>query len=222
MRLRNQADLARETLIHDLSVEGHDGFASWDAWLEKAGVTTVATKRGMRINNSAAVLQAAIDGHGVALARSVMARDDLAAGRLVRLFPEVEFTSRWLTTWCIERNAPACPSWRRSATGWSAKRWRDDQGAAGLRIQPVWTLPTVGHFPFPANNRYFRCPDSDPFGLYRPIGRVCRAAWRDGLSDRGQGRMTAALQGCHQRTGCPDGCPTDALMGWVASQRPEQ
>jgi LysR family glycine cleavage system transcriptional activator len=47
----------------------------------------------MRINNSAAVLQAAIDGHGVALARSVMARDDLAAGRLVRLFPEVEFTS---------------------------------------------------------------------------------------------------------------------------------
>jgi LysR family glycine cleavage system transcriptional activator len=44
----------------------------------------------MRINNSAAVLQAAIDGQGVALAGSVMARDDLAAGRLVRLFAEVE------------------------------------------------------------------------------------------------------------------------------------
>jgi LysR family glycine cleavage system transcriptional activator len=49
--------------------------------------------RGMRINNSAAVLQAAIDGRGVALARSVMARDDLAAGRLVRLFPRVKFAS---------------------------------------------------------------------------------------------------------------------------------
>ncbi len=92
-RLRNPADLAKETLIHDLSVDGHDGFVSWDVWLERVGVTTVATKRGMRINNSAAVLQAAIDGHGVALARSVMARDDLAAGRLVRLFPEIEFTS---------------------------------------------------------------------------------------------------------------------------------
>jgi LysR family glycine cleavage system transcriptional activator len=92
-RLRTPADLAKETLIHDLSVDSHAGFASWDAWLQKAGVTTVTTKRGMRINNSAAVLQAAIDGHGVALARSVMARDDLAAGRLVRLFPEVEFTS---------------------------------------------------------------------------------------------------------------------------------
>ena len=46
-----------------------------------------------RINNSASVLQAAVDGQGVALARSIMAHDDLAAGRLVRLFPEVEFPS---------------------------------------------------------------------------------------------------------------------------------
>ena len=48
---------------------------------------------GQRINNSAAVLQAAIDGQGVALARSVMAHDDLAAGRLVRLFPQVRLDS---------------------------------------------------------------------------------------------------------------------------------
>jgi len=90
---RKPADLAGATLIHDVSVDAYQGFASWDAWLQKAGAPTVKTKRGMRINNSAAVLQAAIDGHGVALARSVMARDDLAAGRLVRLFPKIEFTS---------------------------------------------------------------------------------------------------------------------------------
>jgi LysR family transcriptional regulator, glycine cleavage system transcriptional activator len=47
----------------------------------------------MKINNSAAVLQAAIDGNGIALARSVMASDDIAAGRLVRLFPDVTMTS---------------------------------------------------------------------------------------------------------------------------------
>ncbi len=47
----------------------------------------------MQINNSAAVLQAAIEGQGVALARSVMAHDDLAAGRLVRLFPDIAFAS---------------------------------------------------------------------------------------------------------------------------------
>ncbi|HEP8424922.1 TPA: transcriptional regulator GcvA [Pseudomonas aeruginosa] len=86
-------DLARETLIHDLSMDSHSGFPTWDAWLQKAGLTNISTSRGMKINNSAAVLQAAIDGQGVALARSVMARDDLAAGRLVRLFPEIKFES---------------------------------------------------------------------------------------------------------------------------------
>lgn len=91
-RLRRPSDLASLKLIHDLSVDARSGFATWSAWLEKAGAD-VETKRGLRINNSAAVLQAAIDGHGVALARSPMARDDLAAGRLVRLFPEIEFAS---------------------------------------------------------------------------------------------------------------------------------
>lgn len=92
-RLQKPEDLARETLIHDLSMDGHAGFPSWGEWLQKVGVTDVTTTRGMKINNSAAVLQAAIDGHGVALARSVMAHDDLATGRLVRLFPEIAFNS---------------------------------------------------------------------------------------------------------------------------------
>lgn len=92
-RLRTPADLANETLIHDLSMDGHAGFPTWDTWLRKAGISGVATTRGMRINNSAAVLQAAAEGHGIALARSVMARDDLAAGRLIRLFPAISFVS---------------------------------------------------------------------------------------------------------------------------------
>lgn len=83
------ADLAGETLIHDLTMDGHAGFPTWETWMEGVGVTCADRQRGMRINNSAAVLQAAIEGHGVALARSVMARDDLASGRLLRLFPEI-------------------------------------------------------------------------------------------------------------------------------------
>ena len=92
-RLAKPKDLVKETLIHDLSMDGNAGFPTWDAWMEKAGVSNGATKRGMKINNSASVLQAAVDGHGVALARSVMAHDDLAAGRLIRLFPQIEFVS---------------------------------------------------------------------------------------------------------------------------------
>ncbi|KJV25193.1 LysR family transcriptional regulator [Aquitalea magnusonii] len=92
-QLFTPSDLAKETLIHDLSMDDRAGFPSWDAWVKRAGLVNITTMRGMKINNSAAVLQAAIDGHGVALARSVMARDDLAVGRLVRLFPEIDFTS---------------------------------------------------------------------------------------------------------------------------------
>ncbi|MGF6494987.1 LysR family glycine cleavage system transcriptional activator [Luteibacter sp. 621] len=87
------ADLAAATLIHDLSVDTHAGFPSWGAWFEQAGVKGADVTRGLQINNSAAVLQAAIDGQGVALARSVMASDDVASGRLIRLCPTVEFAS---------------------------------------------------------------------------------------------------------------------------------
>lgn len=105
--LHEPSDLGRVTLIHDLSMDGHAGFPTWDQWVQEVGVTGVATSRGMKINNSAAVLQAAIEGRGVALARSVMAHDDLAAGRLVRLFPEIRFVSE-LAYYVVYR--PECAS----------------------------------------------------------------------------------------------------------------
>lgn len=86
-------DLARQTLIHDRSLDGHAGFPSWRDWFDQAGVEGVASTRGLQINNAAAVLQAAIEGQGIALARSVMAGDDVASGRLVRLFPQVSCAS---------------------------------------------------------------------------------------------------------------------------------
>lgn len=111
-RLQKPEDLTHETLIHDLSMDSHTGFPTWDTWLQRAGVAQVSIKRGMQINNSAAVLQAAIDGHGVALARSVMACGDLAAGRLVRLFPEIDCTSE-LAYYVVYR--PECASLPRLA-----------------------------------------------------------------------------------------------------------
>ncbi|CDX57687.1 DNA-binding transcriptional dual regulator [Mesorhizobium plurifarium] len=88
------ADLNRTTLIHDLSVDPAIGFVTWDMWLSAAGVTDSQPKRGMRIDNSAAVLQAAIEKRGVALARSILARDDMAAERLQRLFTAVKVPSK--------------------------------------------------------------------------------------------------------------------------------
>ncbi|OHR39985.1 LysR family transcriptional regulator [Neisseria sp. HMSC071C03] len=80
-------------LIHDVSLTAADGFTGWRGWLAQAGVQPAMLRPGLNINNSAAVLQAAAEGQGIALARSVMAQDDLAAGRLVRLFPAIEYPS---------------------------------------------------------------------------------------------------------------------------------
>jgi LysR family glycine cleavage system transcriptional activator len=108
-KLRKPGDLGHENLIHDVSVD-HKDFPSWAAWLKQAGVSDFDTKRGMCINSSAAVLQAAINGRGIALARSVMTRDDLAAGRVVRLFPRVKFTSSWAYYVVYRPECSALPS----------------------------------------------------------------------------------------------------------------
>ena len=54
-------------------------------WLEHAGVT-VAPGRSLGFSHSNMVFDAAIDGLGVALGRSIMVTEDLAAGRLVKPF----------------------------------------------------------------------------------------------------------------------------------------
>ena len=93
-RLREVADLTAHTLIHDLSMDADLAFPTWSTWLLKAGLGGQSTaRRNLKINNSAAVLQAAVEGQGIALARSVMARDDLGSGRLVRLFGDIRLAS---------------------------------------------------------------------------------------------------------------------------------
>lgn len=87
--LQTPGDLSRHTLLHDLTLEQSTGFPTWRTWLDAAGFPGIDAEHGLRINNSAAVLQAAIDSRGVALGRSELVRDDLAAGRLVRPFGDL-------------------------------------------------------------------------------------------------------------------------------------
>lgn len=73
-------DLRHHTMLHDDLPE------DWDTWLEAAGVGAVKARRDLAFNHSEMVLQAAIDGLGVALGRSVLVADDIATGRLVKPF----------------------------------------------------------------------------------------------------------------------------------------
>jgi len=57
-------------------------------WLRAAGIKDVDADRGPRFNIEEMIVQAAIEGQGVALASSALVVDDMARGRLVRPFPD--------------------------------------------------------------------------------------------------------------------------------------
>ncbi len=65
----------------------HDGMRDdWRLWLNAAGVRGVDCARGPAYPYSNMTIQAALQGDGVALARSALVEDDLKAQRLVRPF----------------------------------------------------------------------------------------------------------------------------------------
>lgn len=78
--LRVPADLASRTLLHS------DENDAWRLWLESAGAPAIEVGRGPIFDDSSMLVQAAIDGQGVALTRHSLVAADLAAGRLVRPF----------------------------------------------------------------------------------------------------------------------------------------
>ena len=81
--LREPSDLRHHTLLHDDLPE------DWSTWLDAAGAddaVKVRARGDLVFNHSEMVLQAAVEGLGVALGRSALVADDLAAGRLVKPF----------------------------------------------------------------------------------------------------------------------------------------
>lgn len=89
--LRKPEDLRHHRLIHDMSMRGAATFPTWRSWLQKMGLRDIADHDfGLQLNDSAAALQTAISGNGVALGRTSLVAQDLADGRLVRPFVEAQ------------------------------------------------------------------------------------------------------------------------------------
>jgi len=84
--LRTPADLRHHSLLHDDTIRTEHGGASWEMWLEAAGVQGVDVTRGLHFNHASLGLDAAIDGIGVVLGYPVLAAADIAAGRLLMPF----------------------------------------------------------------------------------------------------------------------------------------
>ena len=76
-------DLAQHTLLHDGSPDADESCPDWTMWLAARGVRDVDGTRGPRFNQSSLVIEAAMNGRGIALAKRALAQADLDAGRLV-------------------------------------------------------------------------------------------------------------------------------------------
>jgi LysR family glycine cleavage system transcriptional activator len=77
--LRAPSALGHHVLLH------LDDRRDWAKWLDAAGCAGADLGRGPVFNQASMAIDAAIEGQGVALARSALAAWDLLAGRLVRL-----------------------------------------------------------------------------------------------------------------------------------------
>lgn len=84
--LREPSDLRHHTLLHDASTYADGSNPDWAAWLRHADVGDVDATRGPSFTPSHLVINAAIDGLGVALAKDSWVEQDLLQGRLVRPF----------------------------------------------------------------------------------------------------------------------------------------
>ncbi|GAM97123.1 glycine cleavage system transcriptional activator GcvA [alpha proteobacterium U9-1i] len=84
--LKRPSDLLGVALLHDESLDRDPSCPTWPMWLAARGIDGVDGKRGLRLNQSSLVIEAAAAGKGVALAKRQLAAADIAAGRLVAPF----------------------------------------------------------------------------------------------------------------------------------------
>ena len=83
-RLKKPADLLRQTLLFD------DHEDAWPRWFQLLEVKAPPITRYHQLTDSSLLVEAAVRGQGVALARWSLIQDELSAERLLRVFPRAQ------------------------------------------------------------------------------------------------------------------------------------
>lgn len=78
--LRTLTDMRSHTLLHE------NDYELWNQWLKAIGAESGSVQHGSTIDDSNVVLQAAIEGQGIALGADALLRDELESGRLIAPF----------------------------------------------------------------------------------------------------------------------------------------
>lgn len=126
-RIRTPGDLRRCRLLRH-------AWQPWQPWLRAARLRLKEPAGHLTVSDTAMLLEAAAASEGVALARSLFATDDLASGRLVRLFDiEIEDSFSYYLTWHVGTPLPpagaAFRDWLREQIGWRPHGIGNDTGS---------------------------------------------------------------------------------------------
>ncbi|MCM0018720.1 MAG: transcriptional regulator GcvA [Tagaea sp.] len=87
-RARAREDLIRHTLLNSSVRMVHEPWMAWDPWLAEAGFRAARKEVGPKFSDPLLILRAACAGSGIALGRSMLIRDHLMAGRLIRPYAD--------------------------------------------------------------------------------------------------------------------------------------
>lgn len=86
MPLHEPADLRNHCLLQYSDPEGRHPWLNWKSWLEIAGIADMRPASTLSFSGYDQIIPAAVAGHGVALGRSPLLKDLLAAKELVAPF----------------------------------------------------------------------------------------------------------------------------------------
>ncbi len=100
-RLKTPADLSNQTLLHYEHKTDEPSWPDWNMWLTTVGYPEVDSKSGISFAQPEMLIQAAIEGQGIALVATIFAEKDIQAGRLVQPFSmsmPIDFSYYLVTT----------------------------------------------------------------------------------------------------------------------------
>ena len=118
----------------------------WSRWLEAAGVVGADTSRGPVLNRASMLIDAAVDGQGIALARTALAAWDLINGRLVRPLSLSLRLSKTYWIVCPQATSTlpkikACRDWLLAEAADDARRLKEI--ASSPKKVPKLSRPTI-------------------------------------------------------------------------------
>ena len=152
----NPRDLLDFPLLLRLGEPNHP---NWKQWFEAAGLADVHMADGPRFPDSNMAIEASKDGLGIALARTAHITDELATGKLVRLF-DVECPSSvayYLVCSEGHEDQPRIAAFRKWIIGEAASTSAGPEDAGRERLID----PGTGATPHPVLHSKERAPSHD-------------------------------------------------------------